>query len=41
MKLAKESFGIAAVLESDDEIVRVPDDNDIARRMSIPPLLDP
>jgi len=41
MKLAKESLGIVAVLESHDEVVCVSDNDDIARSISNPPLLYP
>ena len=40
-KLAEESLGIVAVLETHDEVVRVPNDDEVARCVSIPPLLNP
>jgi hypothetical protein len=40
-QLAKESLGIVAVLEPHDEIVRIPNDDDIARGVSMTPLLNP
>jgi hypothetical protein len=40
-KLAEETFGIVAVLETHDEVVRVPNDDDVARCVPIPPLLNP
>ena len=36
-----ERLSVAAILESDDEVVGVAHDDDFAARMPLPPLVDP